>query len=190
MPRVTATCPVSHRTCWRVCSDSSDSSTGQDFISETGSALQRVSPDCQEISEGEGPALFFFLLSSRITWALSSPLQTHPLPVVTRFTNFQYLGHSWGWWKLHPCETYMLWDILGELLWFGTWARIWQDNEEKHSLCQACDDRSTCNHVHLDDNPLTFVAWLWGMNTSKDRPLLSRWDHASRQGMSRFQSLE
>ena len=159
MPRVTVTCPVSHRTCWRVCSDTSDSSTGQDFISETDSALQAVGPDCQEILEGEGAALFFFLLFSRITWALSSPLQSHGLPVITRFTNFQYLGHCWGWWKLHPCKGLcMLWDILRGLLWFGVRARLWQDNEEKHSLCLACDDRSTCYHVHIDDNPLTFVA--------------------------------
>lgn len=120
MLRLTVACPLSHQTCWRVCNDTSDSSTGQDLIPETGPALQRLGPDCQEILEGEVAALFFFLPFSHITQALFSPLQSHPSPVITRFTHFQYLRHYWGWCQLHPCEgPCILWDILRELLWFA-----------------------------------------------------------------------
>lgn len=159
IPSVTVTCPVLHWTCWRACSYNSDSSTGQEFIPETSSALQRVGPDHQEILVGEGAVLLFIFLFSHIPWALSSPLQSQLLPVMTRFRDFLFLGHCWGWWNLHPCEGLcVLWDFLRKLLWFGVRVRLWQDKEEKHYPYLDRDDRSTCNPVYINDNPSTFVA--------------------------------
>lgn len=159
IPRVSVTCPVLHWTCWRVCSYSSDSSSGQEFIPETNSALQRVGPDHQEILIGEGAVLLSFLPFSHIPWALSSPLQSQPLSVITRFRDFLFLGHCWGWRKLRSCEGLcVLWDYLRRLLWLGVRVRLWPDKEEKHYRCLDCDDRSTCNPVYIDDNPLAFIA--------------------------------
>lgn len=114
------------------------------------------------------------------TWALSSPLQSHSLPGITSFTNFQYCQGTLGMVKAPLCGG-LCFETPQESCFD---LELEQDfgNKGKHVLCLSWDD--TCNHAPNDDNPLTVTPH------SPGQSLLSRRDHASRQGMRRFQSLE